>query len=236
MYWVYLALFVLMVLTPKTIQEGIYFLREEDVESLVIFFFGLFGFIIYVIKEKALNLVFREKYRLQKRTNIITKDLSDSYSYIGEMNRKLDIVKDFIFRLPNETINALAKQKSETFRSSLEAVKLLAKTDFVSLRFVNTKTKAIEKIVENGHQKIFEAYDVNFLLSSKRLFREDETVAIARSPYDTKGIVAYIIFSKTSNHVESVDVFKILASQAVLLFYIDHYGVGQAREETHAKS
>ena len=97
MYWIYLAIFILIILTPKIIQDGIFFLHEEDIESLIIFFFGLFAFTLYLAKEKALLKVFQEKLHLQKKANTITKDLSDSYSYIGGMNRKFDIVKDLIF-------------------------------------------------------------------------------------------------------------------------------------------
>lgn len=225
MYWIYLAIFILIILTPKIIREGILFFREEDVEALIIFCFGLFGFVLYLAKEKALLRVFQEKLHLQKRANIITKDLSDSYSYIGEMNRKFDIVKDLIFHLPKDTADTLTKKEPETFRSILEAVKLLAKTDMVSLRFVNAKTKEIEKVLENGHGKTFVSFDAERLLSSKKTFWEEETYAVVRSPLQAKGMAAYIVFFKTSNHIEDADVFKILASQALLLFCVDRYGV-----------
>jgi hypothetical protein len=179
---------------------------------------------LYLIKEKALLRVFREKLRLQKRTNIITKDLSDSYSYIGEINRKFDIVKELIFNFPKDMMERLAERKPETFRSILEAVKLLAKTDAVSLRFVNVKMKEIEKLLENGSSKVFVSFDAKTLLSSKKTFWEENACAIVRSPLPAKDMVAYVIFSKTSNHIEDADIFKILASQALLLFCIDRYG------------
>lgn len=230
MYWIYLAIFVLIVLTPKIIQEGVLFFREEDVESLIIFCFGLLAFTLYLIKEKALLRVFREKLNLQKKTNIITKDLSDSYSYIGEMNRRFDIVKELMFRLPKDTAEGLAKKESEIFRPILEAVKLLAKTDIVSLRFVNVKTKELEKIFEGGHSKTFASFDAKRLLASKKTFWEEKTCAIVRSPLQAKGLIAYIVFFKTSNHIEDADIFKILASQALLLCCIDRYGIAKEKE------
>lgn len=232
MYWIYLAIFVLIVLTPKIILEGVLFLHEEDVESLIIFCFGLLAFVFYLIKETALLRAFREKLNLQKRTNIITKDLSDSYSYIGEMNRKFDIVKELIFHLPKETADTLSKKESETFQSIIDAARLLAKTDKVSLRFVNTKTKTIEKILENGYGKDFASFDAKTLLASKKTFWEENSHAIVRSPLQAKSRAAYIIFYKMSNHVEDVDIFKILASQALLLFCIDRYGFVE-KKETH---
>src|SRR3989338_97955 len=198
MYWIYLTLFILVVLTPKVIAEGVLFLREEDVESLIIFCFGLFAFVLYLAKEKALWRVFQEKLRLQKRTHLITRDLSDSYSYIGGMNRKFDIVKEPI----------------------IQTVKLLAKAAIVSLRFVNMRTKDIEKAVENDPEGIFSAFDAKTLLASKKTFWEEEGCVVIRSPRQAKNITAYIIFPKATNRIDDIEVFKILASQALLLPFV----------------
>lgn len=218
MYWIYLIFFVLIILTPKVIQEGIFSLREEDFESLVIFCFGILGFALYLAKEKALLRTFQEKLHLQKQKNVITKDLSDSYSYIGEMNRKFDIVKELIFRLPKDATDTLPKKRPESLLAILETAKVFAKSERVSLCFLNTQTKNIEKVLSSSRGRIFDAFDAEKLLSSKNTFWEEGNFAIARSPAQTKGIVAYIIFYKTSNHIEDADVFKILASQALLLF------------------
>lgn len=224
MYWIYLVIFIFIVLTPKMIQEGIWFFHEEDIEALIIFCFGFLGFVVYLAKEKALLSIVQEKLRLQKRTNIITKDLSDSYSYIGEMNRKFDIVKTFIFQLPKDVAETLIKRKTETFQSTLEAIKLLTKTNEVSLRFVNTKTKTIEKIIENGHHKTFDIFDAKKLLSTNKTFWEESLYVAVASPVNVKGLVAFVIFAKKNNHTDNVDVFKILAAQALLLFCINRYG------------
>jgi hypothetical protein len=231
MYFVYLALFILIVLTPKIIQDGVLFFREEDVESLIIFCFGVFAFTLYLAKEKALLRVFQEKLHLQKKTNIITKDLSDSYSYIGGMNRKFDIVKDLIFHLPNDTADALSEKKPETYQSILQAVHLLAKVEGVSLRFVNVKTKKLEKVVENEPSEQFSPFEAEILLAPKKVFWENNGHAIVRSPRQAKNTVAYIIFPKTTNHIEDVEMFKILASQALLLYCVDRYAPSLVTEK-----
>lgn len=228
MYWIYLAIFVLAVLTPKIIQDGIYFLREEDIESLVLFFFGVLAFTLYLAKEKALLRVFQEKLRLQKKTNIITKDLSDSYSYIGGMNRKFDIVKDLIFHLPTDTADTLAEKRPETYQSILQTVRVLSKTESVSLRFVDTKIKKIEKTIEIGSNEKFNSFDAPMLLKSKKIFWENSDCAIIRSPRQAKNVTAFIIFPKVTNQVEDVEMFKILASQALLLFCIDWHIISTA--------
>lgn len=222
MYWVYLSLFILIIFTPKIIQDGIFFLREEDVESLVIFCFGVFAFTLYLAKEKALLKVFQEKLHLQRKTNDITKDLSDSYSYIGGMNRKFDIVEDLIFHLPEDTADVLTKKRpDDMYQSIIQAVQLLAKGESVSLRFVNVRTKKLEKIIEKKPTEEFASFDAKKLLASKKIFWEDADNVVVRSPRKAKNIVVYIIFPKTTNQIEDAGMFKILASQALLLYCVD---------------
>jgi hypothetical protein len=223
MYWIYLAIFIFVIFTPKIIQDGAFFLGEEDLESFVIFCFGILTFFLYLAKEKALLQVLQEKLHLQKKANSITKDLSDSYSYIGGMNRKFDIVKDLIFHLPKDTSDALAKKEPETYQSIIQAVTLLSKAEAVSLHFVNTKTRNIEKVIGIGTNDAFHSFDAKTLLASKKVFWESDNCVIVRSPRQAKNRLVFIIFPKITNHLEDVEMFKILASQALLLFCVDRY-------------
>ncbi|OIP60426.1 MAG: hypothetical protein AUK19_00065 [Candidatus Moranbacteria bacterium CG2_30_45_14] len=220
MYWIYLFLFIFIIFTPKIIQDGFFFLREEDIESLIILCFGVLAFVLYLAKEKELLKVFREKLHLQRKTNDITKDLSDSYSYIGGMNRKFDIVKNLIFHLPEDTSDALAKEHPETFQSIIQAIQLLSKGESVSLRFVNTKTGQLEKIIERGPPEKFAFFNAKKLLASGKVFWENPDCAVVRSPREAKNKVVYIIFPKATNQIEDVEMFKILASQALLLYCV----------------
>lgn len=221
MYWIYLIIFVLIILTPKIIQDGIIFLREDDIESLLIFCFGAVGFIIYLIKEKALIRLLAEKLHLQKQTHIITRDLSDSYSYIGEMNRKFDIVKSLIFRLPKDTVEAFGKKDPAPYHTIMEAIQLLTKVEAVSLRFVNVKTKKTEQIEEKSAPASFRNFDAKRLLQVKKMFWEEDGCAIVRSPGQACQTVVFLIFPKATNRVEDIEVFKILASEALFLYCIE---------------
>lgn len=223
MYWIYLVIFVLAILTPKFIQGESGLFREEDIEALLILCFGTFGFVIYLAKEKTLLRVFREKLHLQKQTNMITRDLSDSYSYIGEMNRKLDIVKELIFDLPKIVASALGKKEEDLYVSLLETVSLLGKTDQVVLCFVHTRKKVLEKVFEKNAQQSFAPHlDPVLLLAEGKFFWQEQDFAVVRSPRQMKGISAFLIFAKSTNHIEDIDVFKILVSQALLLYGLEH--------------
>lgn len=225
MYWIYLLLFVLVIFTPRFIQHGSSFLHEQDVESLLILFFGTLGLILYFAKEKALLRLIREKLHLQKQTNIITRDLSDSYSYIGEMNRKFDIVKELIFTLPKTTAEGLEKKQGTIYKPLLEAVSLLAKTDRVILGFADVKNKKWKNFYFKGASSIPSCCtDVQRLLTEGKFFWEEGDDVIIRSPRQAQGISAFLIFAKTRNHIEDGEMFKILVSEALLLYWVEQEG------------
>lgn len=222
MYWIYLAIFVLVILTPKLILDGRSIFREEDIESFLIFCFGAFGFMLYLAKEKALLRVFREKLHLQKQTNLITRDLSDSYSYIGEMNRKLDIVKEFIFRLPQTTAQVFHDGQGNIYTPLLEAVSQLAKTDHVVVCFVDIKKKITMKTLwKSRPESLPLLLKPEKLLAAKKFFWEEEEWIIVRSPKQARGVTAFLFFAKTRNHIEDEEVFRILVAEALLLYSVD---------------
>ena len=221
MYWIYLSIFILIIFTPKVIQGSWLFFQEEDLEALIIFGFGALGFFLYLAKEKELLRAFKEKLHLQKQANIITRDLSDSYSYIGEMNRKFDIVKDIIFELPQEATDTLAHKKQNIYGTIMDAVCLLAKADQAALRFVNVRTQVIEKSIERGSVEAFTSFNAETLVRPKKLFWEEEGCIVACSPKAAADVMAFIIFPKNQNRVEDAEVFKILAAEALFLFSIE---------------
>lgn len=222
MYWIYLVIFILAILTPKFVQHELYWLREDDIESLLIFCFGAFGFMVYLAKEKSFLRVFREKLHLQKQANIITRDLSDSYSYIGEMNRKLDIVKELIFSLPKTTAESLGKEPGAVYRPLLEAASLLAKTDQVSLCFAGKKVKEWQEVYhQDGVHPLSDSFSPGKLFREEKFFWEEGETVVVRSPRPAKGVSAFLLFSKTRNHFEDGDVFKLLVSEALLLYCLE---------------
>ena len=222
MYWIYLVIFILVILTPRFITGGWQFLREEDIESMLIFFLDTFGFMIYLAKEKALLRVFREKLHLQKQTNIITRDLSDSYSYIGEMNRKLDIVKELIFQLPQTTAEIFSKKSGSVYSSLLATASLLSKSDQVFLCFVETKRKMVRGVFCKDKRTSWPpALAPLTLLATGKYFWEEAEHIIVRSPRPAKGVAAFLVFAKTKNHVDDGEVFKIVVSEALLLYCVE---------------
>lgn len=213
MYWVYLLLCVFVVLTPEFIESGTWVLSEDDFEALVIFAFGTLGLLLYISKEKAFFRAHEEKITLQKKTNTISKDLSQSYSYIGEMNRKLDVIQEVIFELPKKTL-LRRKKPTDLYKPVLDAAKVFARTDKAALLIVDIKKKTCTEEI-GGH--LFKRYNAEYLLAAKKAFWTDEKVLLVRSPYAADGKHVFLLLEKVTNHSEDMEHLQILASQALLL-------------------
>lgn len=213
MYFVYLFIFACVILMPELINAGTWFLSEDDVESLLIFALGTLGLMLYVSKEKAFFKVREEKVTLQKKTNIISKDLSESYSYIGEMNRKLDVIKEVIYELPKK-ITGQNKKQIDRYKPILDAAKIFARTEKGALCIVSIKDKVfIDSIGINS----FREFTAPSLLATKKGFWVEERHIIVRSPQSAEGMYAFIILVKEANHTEDMELLQLLASQALLL-------------------
>lgn len=221
MYWIYLALFVCAVLTPEVITGRFYAVPEEEMEALLVLLFGSTGFFIYFAKEKALIRHIREKLRLQQEKHDITRDLSDSYSYIGEANRKMDFLKGLIVSLPATLDQFRSGGKKNAYEGLSKAIMLFAKTESFSLRIVDRDRKRVEKEIRKGKSDPCFTLDLSVLLGSDRLFREEDGCVIVRSPSSIGPYVSYLVFGKSANHIEDGGIFEAFAAEGLALFFLE---------------
>lgn len=226
MYWAYLILFVCMIVTPEFTRDGILFFNEDDLESLLIFCFGMFGLLLYLGKESAFLRAVREKLSLQQEANQIRKDLSQSYSYIGEMNRRIDIVKNMVVSLPQAKVPVPEKQGMALYDPIIDAIKLLAQSDCVALYFVSMRDGMILERYEVGdgeHRETLNALVGHYLLDTKKYLWEEGKLSFVRSPEEAEGVSAFIVFHKMKNRLEETGIFQILAAQALFVFSIHEH-------------
>jgi len=212
MYWIYF----IVVTVPEVINGNGSFLFEDDRESLLIFFVGAIGLFIYLWKENQLQFYVREKTRIQKETFRVSRDLADSYSYIAEINRKMDILKNIALGLP-ETSAVTPERMEELYADILEALALLGKTKSFFLCIVDVRIGKILKMLDMRGQN---CPDIDFSALAKRgenVIREGDYI-IVRSPRRTRGCLAFILFRKKNGIIEDAEIFKALASQALFLY------------------
>ncbi len=218
MYWIYLIIFILAVFTPDIIQRDFPYAPEEKAEELAIFILGATAFSIFLLKEKQLNFQLKAKSQIQREASMASKDLADTYSYIGEINRKVDILKDIALGLAEETFISPGKEL-DMYRSIIHAVRMFTKSTRVSLRFINAKTNEIIREIKTSKKA---GCDIANLIMSKenKSFLETEKLFFIRSLKPVNDIVACIAIEKRNkNHkIEDPEMIKALASQALFLF------------------
>ncbi|MEP7162871.1 MAG: hypothetical protein ABI747_03855, partial [Candidatus Moraniibacteriota bacterium] len=212
MYWIYLVLFILIIFTPEFVLKGFWIFGQEDLESLLIFGFGMIGLLLYLGKESALIRTVKEKLFLQRETNQIRKDLSQSYSYIGEMNRKFDIMKNLLIALPTSTLKVFSRQKKDLYGPIFDAVRLLTKSSHLLLVFVETEKGVIREKHVSGDPFPISLLDGARLLGTKKFFWDEGDYCIVRAPEDAFETVAFLVFEKNANRLEYSEVFQIIAA------------------------
>jgi len=217
MYWIYATLFLLAVAAPETIRGSLFGLPEEMAETLFIFLFGAVGFLLTFAKEKAILRHVREKMTLQREKTDITKDLSESYSYIGATNRKLELLLNIVLSLP---ISLSAFRRGETgkaFSGFSKAVKLFGRSDSFVFRVVDTGSRKVVHETRSGMHRAYASFDAERLLASDRGIREEEDCLVVRSPSEEDGLVAFLVFPKSVNSIEDEHMLKVLATEGLLL-------------------
>lgn len=219
-YWIYLVLFVLVVFAPEYIRHEYFFFGEEDAESVFIFFLALVGFLLYLGKERALMRVRREQRVVKHEKTIISQDLENSYSYIGELNRKFEILKRSVNALPGTlAVFGRSEKDEDVYHPILDAVKILSKSDSVALYFVQVKEQRIDQVCIGGRKNAFVDITPAFLLQEKtRRFWLKENRYHAASPQIADHFRCFIVFPKAVNAIDDPEIFKILASEALFLF------------------
>lgn len=223
MYWIYLIIFVLAVLVPDVVPRDsmVFFLDEEQLEELLIFILGLTGFLIFRWKEKQSNSRLAEKIKIQKEAHQISKSLTDTYSYIGETNRKLDILKNISINLAE--VNDIGPEGEKKFFDTLvESIYILGKSKKFVIRFIDTETGKTEKSVKSGKKVFIKAGNEEIIrsLSEKKSFTETRYHFIAISPKKIGKMISAIIISKNNQQqkLEDPDMLKALASYSLFLY------------------
>jgi hypothetical protein len=211
-----------MVFVPTFVRRGFFIFNAVQTQEFVILFLGSLAILIFLFLEKKMKKNFEEKCLIQSQANRMTKDLQNSYTYIGEINRKLDILENIALGYP-ETSKLSQKAETELYSSIMSAIKLFGKSDEIALRFVCLTDLSIVKEIKSIPEKSME-----FSLKDHRVefnyFESDEFI-VATSPKAIDNIFSYIVFKKKkpSQKLEDIEIMKTLASQALFIYMFMHH-------------
>lgn len=218
MYWLYFFLFIIASVTPIFVQGGSGRLTEDMLEALVILVAGAVAFVLYVVKDKSLLRHVREKLWFQQKTTSITKDLSQSYSYIGEINRKMDILRGMMYRLVEIRENKQGEER--LLWEVLDTISHLTQAERVSIRIL-TDNVCTHRLEETKDKKVFATVEDSDLLASEKSIFEINGIQCLSSQDLRKKTKIFLLFSKAHNDEVDEGMINILmAFLAVLETFI----------------
>jgi len=234
MYWIFLILFIIAVMVPDIIRSPVSFLVEERVEEIMIFVLGATAFFVFIKNERKIYLQKKEKEKDEKRINQTVKDLVESYSYIGEVNRKMDILMNVALGLSEES-NLNKKKEIEIYDSIISAANFLMKADYTCLRFINVETGKIRKefrIEEEG--ELLKNQDLLSMEDNINVKKIKDCIVISSSQ-KINSVKSYLEIHGYDPGEESspknIEILKVFSSQAIFL-----YSYIQKSKEEHKES
>lgn len=217
MYWIYLIIFTFAVFVPTAIHHGIFGFSVIQTQEFTTLILGSFAFFVFLAQEKRLKKNVTEKNSIQKKINRMTKDLTQSYSYIGEINRKLDILEKVTLDYP-ESLHLTIKKQHEVYDSIVEAVRLFGKSDEFVLRFICMPTNEVLKEIKSFPHLSFNPSLKNLDFSLQ--FLESDEFVVVNSPRAIDNIFSCVVIRKkvANQKIEDLEMIKTVAAQALFLF------------------
>lgn len=224
MYWAYLILFILAVFVPDFVKNSTLSIPHERLEELLIFSFGVIGFLIFIFKEHQLVMKESEGKKIVKKLSTATKELEKSYNYIGEVNRKLEMLMQVGLGLINRSKSKTKIEEQEDYNAILSSAVSLFKAKSAALRFVEARSNKTKKEI-CYLDNCLSIRNEEFLEMGKNInIKKGEAYVIASSSKNIKGMQCYLIVdgceyledSDEGNH--NHEILKFLASHALFLY------------------
>jgi len=202
---------------PGIVRQDFYFLNEENAEEILIFALGMLGFFVFLWAEKQFRDNLFKRLKIQKEAREISKDLTDTYSYIGEMNRKLDVLKEISLYLP-ETNPIQPHEERIIFKQIFEAIALFSKSAIFIIRFTDITNRKIVREIK-GNKKIPFTVD-NSYFEKNTPINETGHYIVFNAPKPIENLMASIIIYKRNgkNPVADPEFMMVLAAKILCTF------------------
>ncbi len=224
----YLGFFVLAVMAPSIITHDYFGIPRVHLQESLIFLMGLSGLLTFTLYERVVEKRVAERDQATQSAERATKELVESYQYIGSMNRQLEVLK----KLANETSMSLVKSDTywkDLLQSLASNAASCADAERVLLRYVELDRLRTEREV---------SYSVNdtrpLRVANKELRQLHESglsyafictetgEEVLVVPSDTKHKVkAYVIVARDSSQASDLEIslLRVLANQAELVYH-----------------
>ncbi len=219
MYWIYFIIFGLIVFVPSSISKGFFGFTVIQSQEYAILFLGILAFGLFTLLERRLRKDEKEKIKMIGQMNRTNKELTNSYSYIGEINRKLDILMNIATGFP-ESSHITPRKQRELYDSIMEAIQLFGKSGEFQIRFVNMLNGEILKEIKSKSNVVINFPQKN-CDASLHIFEDQQMIAVP-SPKTMDNVYSCIILRKNGSqrNNDDLETMRVLAMQALSLFML----------------
>ncbi|MFA5936203.1 MAG: hypothetical protein WC787_05125 [Patescibacteria group bacterium] len=226
---VYLALFVLAVLSPSLVTRGFLGIDERHVEEFLIFLFGIVGLATFSIYQRIMERKEKEHEDAKTEYERAKRELVESYKYIGAINRQIEVLK----RVTNQT--SLNIVGSDHFNKDLLTSLLANAAACVGAKTALIRYVELEKLRTNHevlhsldgthafkvpNRELKKLHDAG---ASHAFIRSDDgqEILVIPSDHEAAAVKAFLLIVPDAQHASAADttLLKVFANQAQLLHY-----------------
>ncbi len=213
MFFIYLLIFIIIVATPFIVQEGFWIFNEDETEALILLVAGVASFVIYRLRDYQVFENIKDRMRLQRLFARAQKDLSESYSYIGQMNRRTDIMYDIFSNLSHMD----AQSCDDAIMSAMHS---LPYTNYFCFRFIDLKKKKTRHRIGTS-DRFLHLPDALFCKEANSRSYRHEDILFVYAEAEDKNLRACVALPFSNNAEDDIDFFKALCAY-FLIVYIYH--------------
>ncbi|MBU1131001.1 hypothetical protein KJ840_02610 [Patescibacteria group bacterium] len=153
---IYVLVLLALIVKPFLIPDNPSFIPEDFFRSLTNLILILIAFLFYYFHQKDIERKEQEKKVMEKKLEVSTKKLIESFEYIGLVNRRLPLLEEITTKILSKSSDT-RQAKKYIFQTLLAtAVNSITKADWGLFRFV--------KIDEQKTMKEFSYAKNNYIL------------------------------------------------------------------------
>jgi len=227
-YLVYLAFFVLAVMSPSLVTHDYLGVTQTHIEEFLIFGFGLAGLITFSIYERLMERRLEERDQALTESDRAKAELIESYQYIGSVNRQIDLLKKLVNNTSvslvesdaywKDILQSLAKNAAASVKASCVLIRFL---DLEKLRterevFYGAESKKPPKISNKELQKLHEYGATHAFMRTE----DNEEVLVVPSDHKEPTCKAFFMLKTDPSNATSMDVslVSVFVNQAELVY------------------
>lgn len=210
---------VLIVATPAIVSNGLVQIpaSREVIEMLLLLFFSTSALTIHYLRERKLHKFLKQCKSCKRQLRDLSKDLSSSYTYIGEINRKIDILMELASRLPNDSI-LQTKEIQDIEHSIFKAIESFSDSKYFCVGLYDYLERKSVTILQSDENEIFRCPPVSFFENEELLStHEDDLYFIKTTRTDSAHLVAFSVIRKSSIRSINIELIKTALQKFLFL-------------------